>query len=307
MDQRCDQPSYVLITPAHNEEKFIEKTIESMIHQTIPPVKWVIVDDGSTDTTAEIVEGYAKQYPWIELIRRPPHKDRNFAGKVYAFNDGFEHVQAVPFEIIGNLDADISFGPYHFEFLLGKFLSDSALGVAGAAYTEEGWDSTRDSFEGESSVAGACQLFRFQCFREIGGYQPNPAGGIDWIAVTTARMKGWKTRNYPETRFHHHRTMGTAERSKLGAMFNHGKEDYFLGGSPIWELFRVCYQMTRKPLLFGGIALLLGYCWAALQRVPRPVSPELTHFHRAEQMAKLRLVLGSLMRLKKVENYLPAD
>lgn len=139
-------PPYILITPARNEEAFIEKTIESMIHQTVLPLRWVIVDDGSTDRTAEIVEIYAKRYPWIELARRPPRKDRNFAAKVYAFNDGFERIRTLQFELVGNLDADISFGPDHFEFLISKFAEDPALGVAGTAYTQEGWDSTQDSF-----------------------------------------------------------------------------------------------------------------------------------------------------------------
>jgi glycosyltransferase involved in cell wall biosynthesis len=271
------------------------------------PVKWVIVDDGSTDRTATIVETFVKRHPWIELLRRPRCKRRNFAGKVDAFNHGFERIQDLRFDLIGNLDADISFGPDHFEFLISKFLEDPTLGVAGTAYTQEGWDSTRDSFEGQASVHGACQLFRYECFADIGGYRSNPGGGIDWIAVTTARMKGWKTRNYPDRRFHHHRTMGTAERNKLGAMFDYGKKDHFLGGSPVWEFFRVGYQMTQKPILVGGIAMLCGYCWSALRGAERPVSEELVRFHRREQMRKLHVILSSLIRLRKVQKYLPAD
>lgn len=298
-----DHMRYALITPARNEEQFIEKVIQSMIVQTVLPLKWVVVDDGSTDRTPEIVENYAKQYPWIEVVRRSQRKDRNFAGKAHAFNDGLARVQHLQVELIGNLDADISFGPDFFEFLLSQFVNDPALGVAGTAYTQEGWDSTRDSFEGQTSVHGACQLFRIQCYQEIGGYQPSRAGGVDWMAVTAARMKGWKTRNYQERRFHHHRLMGTAERSQLGALFDYGKKDYFLGGSPIWELFRVGYRMTKKPVLFGGIALLFGYCSAALLRIERPVSSELMSFHRREQMAKLRAILGSLVRLRKIDKF----
>ena len=96
-------------------------------------------------------------------------------------------------------------------FLIARFEEMPDLGLAGTAYTQDGWDSTKDSFEGVTSVHGACQLFRNECLLDIGGYVPNPAGGVDWIAVTTARMKGWKTRNFPRSRFHHHRIMGTAE------------------------------------------------------------------------------------------------
>jgi glycosyltransferase involved in cell wall biosynthesis len=294
---------YVLITPAHNEETFIQKTLASMVAQTVLPERWVIVDDGSTDCTAEIVESYVKRHPWIELVRRPQRSDRNFTAKARAFGAGFERLQPLKIELIGNLDADISFGPDHFEFLIEKFAKDPTLGVAGTAYTQQDWDSTRDSFEGESSVHGACQLFRYRCFQDVGGYVPSRAGGIDWIAVTTARMKGWKTRNFPERRFRHHRLMGTAERGPVGAMFDYGKKDYFLGGSPIWELFRVAYQMTKPPVFIGGLALLSGFCWAALRRIERPVSRELMQFHRREQMKKLRAILGTIIRFNKVEKF----
>lgn len=297
---------YVLITPTRNEEKFIEGTIRSVLAQTHLPERWVIVDDGSTDRTAEIVASYVRNYSWIELVQRPRRKDRDFAGKVYAFNDGLARVQPIKVELLGNLDADVSFGPDHFEFLSNKFVEDPLLGVVGTAYTQEGWDSTSDSFEGQTSVHGACQLFRIECFRDIGGYQPSRAGGVDWIAVTTARMKGWKTRNYRERRFHHHRIMGTAGRTELGAMFDYGKKDYLLGGSFVWELFRAGYRMTKRPAILGGIALLFGYCTAAFQRLQRPVSPALIRFHRHEQSAKLRLILGSIIRLKKVDKFLIA-
>jgi glycosyltransferase involved in cell wall biosynthesis len=300
-------PPYVLITPARNEAAFIKNALDSVVQQTHRPVKWVIVDDGSTDRTPQIVKAYTERYRWIELIRRAPREDRSFAGKVYAFNDGLEYVRNLQVGLIGNLDADISFGVDHFEFLTKKFVEDPELGVAGTAYFQGEWDSTRDSFEGQTSVHGACQLFRYECFLDIGGYQPNPAGGVDWIAVTTARMKGWRTRNYAERYYHHHRTMGTAERSALGAAFDYGKKDYFLGGSPLWEFFRVLYRLTQKPIVLGGLALASGYFWAALRRMERPVSVELMLFHRREQIRKLRFIFASLIKLKKVQTYLPAD
>ncbi len=210
--------------------------------------------------------------------------------------------QSLEFEVIGNLDADLSFDPKYLEFLIGKFAEDPRLGVAGTPFTEDGgYDTARDSFEGENHVAGGCQLFRRQCFADVGGYIPNPAGGIDWIAVTTARMKGWKTRSFPEKRFHHYRMLGTAGRSSVGATFSYGKKDYCLGGSPLWQLFRVVYRMTKQPI--DGLALLSGYCWAALRRIERPVSRELMRFHRREQTNKLRAIFRSLLRFKKIDNF----
>lgn len=295
---------YVLITPARNEGAFIKKTLDSMLVQTVRPERWVIVDDGSTDNTAEIVVPFAEQVSWIELLQREQRADRNFAGKVYAFKAGLERVQSIDFDIIGNLDADISFDSNYLEFLIRKFDEDPKLGVAGTPFTENsGYDTSRDSFEGENHVAGGCQLFRRQCFEEIGGYVPNRVGGIDWVAVTTARMRGWKTRSFPEKRFHHYRSLGTAERSVLSSLFSYGEKDYYLGGSPVWQVFRVMYRMAKRPILIGGLALLSGYCWAALRRMQRPVSRELIRFHRREQMKKLRLIIGMILRGQKVDNF----
>jgi glycosyltransferase involved in cell wall biosynthesis len=293
---------YLLITPARNEEKYISKTLDSMVAQTLLPERWVIVDDGSTDRTAEIIDRYAERFPWIEVVQRPQRLDRSFAAKVHAFNAGFERVASLPFDVIGNLDADLSFDCDYLEFLMRKFAEDPTLGVAGTPFTEDsGYDTVWDSFEGENHVAGGCQLFRQQCFADVGGYIPNPTGGIDWIAVTTARMKGWRTRSFPQKRFHHHRTLGTAGRSGVAASFSYGEKDYYLGGSPVWQLFRVAYRATKQPI--EGLALLSGYCWAAMRRVERPVSRELMRFHRGEQLKKLNAILRALLKFKKVDSF----
>ena len=145
--------------------------------------------------------------------------------------------------------------------------------------------------------------FPARVFSGYRGYVPNRAGGVDWIAAMTARMKGWKVRSFPEKRFHHHRTLGTAERSPLQALFSYGEKDYYLGGSPVWQLSRVAYRMTKKPRITGGCALLLGYCWAALKRTMRALSPELMRFHRREQMKKLKAILSNLLRFRKIDNF----
>ncbi len=182
-------------------------------------------------------------------------------------------------------------------------MQDSHLGVAGTIFKEEGYSSETDSFEGQNHVAGGCQLFRRKCFDEVGGYISNKAGGIDWIAVTTARMMGWKTRSFRERSFLHHRTLGTAERGVLASNFSYGEKDYYLGGHPLWEFFRVLYRATKKPLLAGGIALYLGYISAFLRRVERPVSDELMRFHRKEQMLKLKAIFRSLFAFRRVDSF----
>ena len=280
--------SYVLITPARNEAAFIELTLKSVVAQTVRPLKWVIVSDGSTDGTDEIVTKYLADNPWIELLRMPERRERHFAGKVHAFNAGYARVKDLPFEIVCSLDADLSFDSEYFLFLLAKLAENPELGLVGTPF-QDGPNKTYDfRFVSIEHVSGACQLFRRQCFEDIGGYKPVKGGGIDHIAVLTARMKGWKTRTFTEKMSIHHRPMGTAERGTFKARFKTGSLDYALGGHPIWELFRTCYQMSKHPVLIGGLTLLAGYLWASVTRAERPISPELVKFRRSEQMHRLR-------------------
>lgn len=286
---------YVLITPARNEAEFIEHTLRSVVAQTVLPKRWVIVSDGSTDGTDELVAQYQPGRPWIELVRLPERKERHFAAKVNAFNAGYDRAKALTFDIVGNLDADVSFGPDYFEYLLAQFEGNERLGVAGTHYIEGDFHSFKDSYINVHHVNGQVQLFRRACYEDIGGYVPNKGGGIDWVAVTTARMKGWETYSFGERTFNHHRKMGTAGSSEIKARFHYGKKDYFLGGHPLWQLFRGTFQLAKKPYVVGGLALMFGYLWYWISGQERAVSPQLMAFHREEQMARLRgLVFGRL-------------
>lgn len=286
-------PTYALITPARNEERFIGDTIESVAAQTFLPKVWVIVSDGSTDRTDDIVKAHVARHSWIRLVRRPEHAERHFAAKARCFNSGYETLAGEAYEIIGNLDADITFEKDYFEFLLGEFAADARLGVAGTPFVE-GNVSYDYRFTSVEHVSGACQLFRRACFEEIGGYVPVAGGGIDWIAVTTARMKGWKTRTFLDRVCHHHRPMGTASAGPFQALYKLGRQDYFLGGHPLWEFSRAAFQATRKPYVLGGLVLLAGYVRALLDRTQRPISAELVKFHRREQMHRLRRALAKV-------------
>lgn len=289
--------TYVLITPARNEADYIELTIQSMIAQTIPPLKWVIVSDGSTDGTDDIVKKYLPDHSWIELVRTPERKERHFAGKVMAFNAGYEKVKNMSYDIIGNLDADLSFDKDYFEFLLAHFAQNSLLGVAGTPFVEDGkhYDFR---FASTDHVSGACQLFRKKCFEEIGGYIPIKGGGIDWTAVTTARMKGWTTKTFLERTCNHHRKIGTGGNNKLMSHFKYGEKNYFLGGHPLWHLSRSIFQMKNKPYIIGGMLLLSGYIWAYMKRMERPASKELIAFYRTEQMQRLKNIFRNLFKPK---------
>lgn len=286
--------SCVIITPARNESENIGRLLSAMAAQTAPPRRWIIVDDGSKDDTAGLVSACLPRFPWIELLRRPETGGRSFAAKVDGFNAGYARAAEIGFDIVGNVDADVSFGPDYLEFLMARFAEDPSLGVAGTPFVEDsGYNTVTDSFEGERHVAGGCQFFRRRCFEEIGGYIANAKGGIDWIAVTTARMKGWTTRSFRERSFHHHRRLGTGESRPLVALFNYGRKDHYLGNHPLWEILRVLYRMAKRPFVIGAMALASGYLYQALLRQERPVGRELIRFHRKEEMGKLREIAGA--------------
>ncbi len=283
-------PAYVLVTPAHNEEAFLAATVESIAAQTARPLRWVIVSDGSTDRTGAIAQAAAHQHDWIEAVIRPRRTQRDFAGKVRAFDAGLDRLRGLDYEIVGNVDADTTFEPDYFAFVLRRFAENPRLGVGGTPVIEGG--ATYDfRFASELHVSGPCQLFRRACFEDIGGYQPIKRGAIDWVAVTTARMKGWETRSFMGKTYMHHRQMGTQGAGVLRSRFRYGQKDYTVGGHPLWEVSRAVYHMKQPPYVIGGVCLLAGYTWAAIRRMERPISPELMQFHRAEQMARLRALL----------------
>ena len=191
--------AYVLATAAYNEEANIEKTIQSMLAQIELPQRWVIVSDGSIDRTDEIVQRYAAQHDFIRFLRitRPP--GRSFRTKIMALQAGIELLADIPFQYIGNLDADISIGPTYFADLIAKFEANPRLGIAGG-FVHEGKDGefqTRSSNR-VYSVAHAAQLVRRECYEAFGGYAVLEYGGEDWHAQTSARMLGWSAEAFPE-------------------------------------------------------------------------------------------------------------
>lgn len=286
-DERVSKVRYVLITPARNEEAFIESTMSSVAAQTLLPQKWVIVSDGSTDRTDELVRQFAQQHEWIELVRMPERAERHFAGKVHAFNAGYKRLSGIDYSYIGCLDADISFDAGYFEYLVSKLALDPKLGIVGTPFSEGGVEYDY-RFSRKEHVSGACQLFRRECFESIGGYVPLKSGAVDLTAVVTARMKGWTTRTFTEMRCFHHRPMGTAKSHQLKALFMSGYVDYRMGVHPLWQLLRSIYQMSRRPLFVGGLLLLVGYSCAMIGRAYKPVSVEFVEFRRKEQMQWLR-------------------
>jgi poly-beta-1,6-N-acetyl-D-glucosamine synthase len=288
-------PTYVLVTPARNEAEFIELTIQSVVAQSVRPAKWVIVSDGSTDGTNDIVMKYASAHPWIELVQMPERQERHFAGKALAVNTGYKRLVEMQYNVVGNLDADVSFDQDYFGFLMSRFAENPKLGVGGTAF-REGDLTYNYEFVGIEHVSGMCQMFRRECFEAIGGYAAIRSGGIDLIAVLSARAKGWETRTFVEKSFVHHRSQGRALHSGLLERLHLGRKDYLLGNHPMWEIFRSLYQMQRRPYVVGGLLVLASYLWNWFRGVERTISEELMALRRSEQLRRLKLVMQRRFR-----------
>lgn len=294
---------YALITAARNEENYIEKTIQSVVAQTIIPVKWVIVSDGSTDRTDEIVLQYARNCDFMQLLHADNDAVRNFGSKAKAVQAGYAILTTtVDFDFIGNLDADVSFSPDYFQKILAKFAENPQLGLAGGVR----YDYFDDGFHrmpcARNSVGGPYQLFRRKCFEDVGGYLPLEYGGIDAVAEISARRYGWQVESFPEYKIYHHRCTGTANRTHLQARFRAGIRDYLIGYHPFFELMRGASWLHHKPRIFGALAMLFGYFFAFLRGWERPVSDEHVTYLQQEQLARIRRAISGEIYVRDNSN-----
>jgi len=284
-------PQYVLITAARNEEKYIPKTIEAVISQTIKPLKWIIVSDRSTDNTDNIVINAAKHVNFIELVSLRGDDKRNFGSQVRAINKGYEYVHGLKYNFIGNLDADVSFEPRYFELLFQKFSNNDTLGLCGGFICEE----KNGEFVGRPtnnlrSVPHAIQMFRRECFEGIGGYIPLKYGGPDWCAEVMARMKGWEVSSFEDMRVLHHRPTTSAEGYYRGR-FRSGLMDYSMGSHPLFEIIKCFSRVRSRPIIIGSILRLIGYMYGYLKRETRLVPEEVTKYLRLEQVSRIKKLL----------------
>ncbi len=290
---RDNERSYVLMTAAYNEGANIERTITSVLQQTQLPRRWVIVSDGSSDKTGEIVKKYAGQCDFIrflELQRSPGH---SFSSKVVALHKGLHLLGGVDFAFIGNLDADIALDPAYFEELIKRFERFPRLGLAsGFVYEESDGQFCSRRNNRTDSVPHAAQLVRHECYEAIGGYTVLKYGGEDWYAQTCARMKGWTAEAIPELKIYHLRHTGAGS-SVLRHRFRLGRLDYSVGSDPLFEVFKCLRRLPERPLLIGGLTRLAGFAWSWTLREGRPVSDEFIEFLRREQRQKLKLAAFS--------------
>lgn len=289
--ERAQAPRYVIVTPARNEEANIRYTLDSMLKQSVRPLRWVIVDDGSTDRTGAIVEEYARRHDFIVPVAATGAGRACFGSKVLAFHAGYARLAGLEYDYIGNLDGDVSFEPNYFEALLARMEQQQNLGLAGGIILEEvGGRFVRQRIS-TNSVAGAVQLFRRRCYEAFGGYRPLELGGIDSMAEIMARMHGWEARTFDDLEVHHHGRVTTGARNVLFTRFKKGRINHALGYAPLFQLCVGLARTTEPPYVVGGLLTIAGYAWAALRREKRSLPPEAVEFLRAEQAQRLRTLL----------------
>ena len=284
------QSKIVIISPVRNEEKFISGIINSAIAQTVKPVEWIIVDDGSSDRTFEIASEAARLFDWIHIIKKI---DRGFRavgpGVIEAFYYGFERIQTQNYDYICKMDADLELQPKYFETLLTFFARDRYLGAAsGKPFLEENGKLVAERTNDEM-VCGQINFYRRQCFEDIGGFVRE----VHWdgIAFHRARMKGWKTRSiqHPDLNFIHKRLMGSSERGIIEGRMRWGKGQYFMGTHPLFILAITIYRMQEKPFIIGGLCIFIGYYKAYFSSMRRYEDLAFRKSLHAWQMERLKL------------------
>jgi biofilm PGA synthesis N-glycosyltransferase PgaC len=290
--QLAAQPGiYVLMTAAHNEEAFIEGTIESVLAQTVRPQRWVIVSDNSNDRTDEIVEKYAGQHDFIRFLRISRAPGHSFGAKVTALQKGSRLLEDVEYEFIGNLDADVSLDASYFESLIGCFRKNPELGLVGGFVCEKLGEEYRSRAVNDTrNVAHAAQLVRRECYEAIGGYKVLKYGGEDWYAQTRARMLRWHVESVPELKIFHHRHTGGGSSWARSAL-RLGRLDYSFGSDPIFEIMKCLRRVGEKPYLAAALTRLAGFVWPYVCRERREVPEDFVAFLRQEQRERLSALL----------------
>jgi biofilm PGA synthesis N-glycosyltransferase PgaC len=281
--------TYVAITPARDEELLLPGLISSMEAQTHRPARWIIIDDGSVDRTAEIAEEAARTSSWIEVHHLERKAPRAPGGESVIMRF-FPREQWSKYNFILRLDADLTFGPDMVALLIEEFQKDAELGIAGAVLYEPFDSGWREIPIPSFHTRGAAKMYSSQCFAAIGGLQ----SGIGWDTIDEAQamMLGFRTRNFRHIHAYHHRPQGRAS-GVLRGRFSTGRTAYVIGYSPSFMLARAVRRLMGSPPILGSVFLMLGFLDGYVRRLPRAASPELIRFIRRQQRRRL-LMLDSL-------------
>jgi glycosyltransferase involved in cell wall biosynthesis len=284
--------TYVLLSACKNEAHFIHHCLESVVAQTVQPLAWLIVDDGSTDNTADIIESYLLKLPSLILVRLPAGRARCFGSKDRAIQHAYGIVRHLDFRFVGVLDTDVGLeSKDYFYSVLRAFDSDPRLGVTGGVVCEEENGVFHErKINVPWSVAGCVQMFRRDCFDAIGGFTPLKFGGSDTCAELQIRMLGWETRSLSHLRVFHYRPTSSASGIVRGC-YRAGLAAGSFGSHPLFILAKVVRRMIHKPWFIGAAFFGLGYVSYRLRRGPRVIPQKVAAQLRHEQVGRLKSLL----------------
>jgi glycosyltransferase involved in cell wall biosynthesis len=279
-----ENPKYVVISPVRDEEAYLRFTAECMVAQTIRPVEWIIVNDGSTDRTAEIIDEYAARYPWIRAVHRVNRGFRKAGGGVVeAFNDGYRRI-VEDCDYIVKLDGDLSFDSDYFEKCFAIFRREPRLGIGGGAVCHVENGTKQIEHNPVFHVRGATKIYRKACWEVIGGFLPS--AGWDTLDEVKANMLGWSTRTFVDLHLIHHRYTGSAEGLWKGWVKN-GRANYICGYHPLFMAVKCISRLRERPFVVGSLALFYGYLSAYVRSVPQIDDRGTIEFLRQQQLGRL--------------------
>ena len=280
---------YCLITPCRNEAAHAARTLASVVAQSVLPALWVIVDDGSTDDTPEILASYEAEHPWIRVVSRADRGYRKLGGGVIdAFYAGYETIDPSDFDYVTKLDLDLDLPPHYFEGLMERMEADPRIGTAsGKPYFEGSDGQLVGETVGDENSVGMVKFYRTRCFEQIGGFIRE----LNWDGIDghRCRMLGWRSVSWddPELRFIHLRPMGTSDKSWWTGRVRHGVGQHFMGSSVVYVVASAVYRLPRPPVVLGSVAILWGYLQSMISRRPRYDHPGFRPFLRRYQWRSL--------------------
>lgn len=292
--------AYLLVSPCRNEADYMRRTLDSVVGQSLTPALWVIVDDGSTDATPDILAEYAARHDWIRVVPKPDRGHRAVGpGVIEAFYAGYDTIDPGDFAYSCKLDLDLDLPARYFETLIERMEADPRLGTcSGKPYVRQGGRLVSERRGDEMSV-GMTKFYRRECFEAIGGYVRE----VMWDAIDChkARMLGWRAASWdhPDLNFEHLRPMGSSQTSIWTGKRRHGFGQWFMGSDPLYYLATCVFRMAERPYVLGGLAMLQGYVGAALRGARRLDDPELVAFIRSYQ--RRALLRGKTRAVAEIE------
>lgn len=268
----------------------MRSTLESVVAQSLQPALWVVVDDGSTDDTAAILQEYARRYPWMRIVTRRDRGHRSVGpGVIDAFYAGYQTIEPSDFEFMCKLDLDLELPPRYFEILMQRMADNLQIATcSGKAYVREDGTPVPER-HGDDTSLGMTKFYRTACFEKIGGFVRE----VMWDGIDNhrCRMHGWIACSWdePDLRFIHLRPMGSSQDSIYFGRMRHGYGQYFMGTGPVFMFASALFRLNQKPYVLGSLAMMWGWLKAALQRKPRYEDMAFRRFLRRYQWRALLL------------------